>query len=760
MIAELERALQGDPSAGLVGSPVELAWAFARLVGAVALDHPSALPQSDLDRLLARAVEVTVDDPATHAWVAGVRIELLLRRERWAAVLEIGWPLLDDEQVDPTYRAPIAVGVAVAARAAGSLAEADRACERAAELLAERPGSLPQLELSLGLQRCAIARLRGLMDVSARHWAALALIAADSGDAGLLAQVAEERANFLLAAQQHDRLDDHVRALLEQPDTAQFPATASALRLVQAISLGVRGAQDSDSQERSMALLVQVEEDPATRPTDRRLARLRLATAQARQGRLDLATRSLESVRASADGPLPRSDEAQCARLEAHLGRRLATSPAELLGVLERTDAAFDRFLEALTSDPPRPGGLGFLQFEEHRGFVGELIELLLAVHGPERGADLALDRIHRLQATGSRARLAGYVPGTVEELRGTLLAEGQGQLIYLPTAVQTHLLTVDAAGTRHHRLPPIGRLHELRARFQQAFAPDRAARAWTAQAARLREALLPQDALERLLEWRAVTVIGLDLVRYVPFELLPLEGGELLGEVLDLGYLPSLSTGMRLARRPARPDRGGRLALVVAPTFDDPLLEAIPLDDAVLERLLGGATDPLVLSADEAGLAGLAAAELEQRDLLTIVTHGRFDRLRELSSGLALAAGPDGPSTLWPEDVPTIAPLPPVVVVAACKAARSAARMGEGGLDGLIGALIDGGASCVVVAHEDVEYAALLELLEVLQPRLLTGEVSVARALAEAQQALRARRPETPAAALLHAYGLVHRVR
>lgn len=58
------------------------------------------------------------------------------------------------------------------------------------------------------------------------------------------------------------------------------------------------------------------------------------------------------------------------------------------------------------------------------------------------------------------------------------------------------------------------------------------------------------------------------------------------------------------------------------------------------------------------------------------------------------------------------------------------AGRLGEAGLDGLVGALLERGASCVVLAFEDVEPSAALEPLAPMQAAALSKDMSPRGAL------------------------------
>jgi hypothetical protein len=71
---------------------------------------------------------------------------------------------------------------------------------------------------------------------------------------------------------------------------------------------------------------------------------------------------------------------------------------------------------------------------------------------------------------------------------------------------------------------------------------------------------------------------------------------------------------------------------------------------------------------------------------------------------------------------------------------------------------LLERGADCVLVAFEDVELAAAIDLVETFQPGVLEQGLSPAEALRRTREALAERRPDAPAAAPLQAFGLAQR--
>ncbi len=740
-------------------------YAFVLLGTKVATDHRDALPV-DWTRAhtFAKAAERSLPrDPGQWAWSKTMHAAALEQDGNWPELVALASSLVRNETLTVEARIQFGNQLAGAHLGLGALGAADQACADAEQLALadgiDRPGRMA----SLGLIRATIARLRGLPDHAIADWEFLTHEAERSGEPLILAQLLEERANFYLSSQQHRRLAKHIQGALQDPSVAMFPEIGCALRLTGAVSLAIQSRAQPDLRPTAETELQGVIQDQDTRVSDLETARLRLASVLLQRGATEEAGRQIALVRQGHPGRLQRATEVACALHEAWLARLTAT-PHDLKAALASAESTFEWFIKELETDPPRKGGQGYLHYGVHRGFLSELTELLLLVHGHELGAELALQRIHRVQAVGSRARLAGYDVVPLSRLQSELLGDEDGLLLYLPAPERSHVFALDAESVTHVNLPGVSSLNAKRKAFHSAFGRGRSPQDWSKEATDLSRWLLPKAALKRAEQWKTVSIVGLDLLRYLPFEELPVSighdaGTTLFGDMIQVNYLPSLPTGMLMAQRPSRPLPSRDLTVVAAPTFTEGSFEPIPLGKEQRRALMSGTESSSVrlISGQDVTLQGLRDADLGDSTVLVLLTHGTLDKSRELPTGLALASN-SVPSTLWPEDVGTIAPLPPVVIVAACKAARGAGRFGEGGLDSLTGSLLDAGARCILVAHEDLEYEALLRLIEAFQFELLERGLTPAAALQKARATLRRQWPEAHAGAMLHVVGLGHR--
>jgi CHAT domain-containing protein len=92
----------------------------------------------------------------------------------------------------------------------------------------------------------------------------------------------------------------------------------------------------------------------------------------------------------------------------------------------------------------------------------------------------------------------------------------------------------------------------------------------------------------------------------------------------------------------------------------------------------------------------------------------------------------------LWCDDIDarTTTGCPRVVLLAACSSGQGAYRPGDDGLGHLGGAFLGRGAQAVVLARHDVELAATLRLLEVLNARMAAGD-TIQEATRRAREAL-----------------------
>ncbi len=466
----------------------------------------------------------------------------------------------------------------------------------------------------------------------------------------------------------------------------------------------------------------------------------------------------------------------------------LREEPVEVLAKhLERMHATFDDLLEEWSRTPLLPGGIGFLIKGRRRIILSQLFQLLILVHGEEEGARLAFEKLLRTHALGSDSRRRGIGHVDVAALRRELLTEGEALFAYFPAPDRSHLFVVEETRLSYFPVARSVDIRDAQARLIRTLSSrpsheddgtvspsDR--KRWRAAAREFADLVLPDPALEILLGSEAVTVVGVDLRAWLPFESLPVSDAQdalTVGEVVAVSHLPSIPLGVDLERRRLADPRAAQdlaLRLLAAPEHSErvadswPELLPLPRDGGDFENLWkpypAAATDVLI----GAPASREALFREETATVLQFVCHGVYDSDRLRPAGLVLSPGEGrrggmAPSGLfWCEDAERV-PASPLVVLAACGTGRGPHRRGDESINHLGGAFLHAGARCVVMAHADLDYGATLALLGHFHEGLVAG-AAPSRALRDARAALgRDARFDHPYYhSLLQVVGLGHR--
>jgi len=652
-------------------------------------------------------------------------------------------------------------------RECGQWAEAVDAWERARSALIGEAGEQREQDRV----RCFLSGLRGqleldrgLVDQAARWFHEEQALAEELHDPELQNAVLVHRTNLLIANDNYARLQAEVeRALAEEAEhLARYPY----LRAQLLIRLGKAHAVEALGDPALASVAVEVLEEALAEPSlveDERfeghmaLADLRLRAGEydAARAHLDGASRHLELQRACGGARQPVRKEARLAALHGRLALESGAGAEDLARRLAALRAAYDRFLVQWGSAPERPGGTGFLQFSERQRVVSEAIRLSLAVEGEERGGRASLRHLMDAQRLGTLARTFDAPAGSIERVRAELCGDGAGLLVYFPALERSHLFAVDAAELVHLELPGLDAIdasrEELTGLIMQppAFRQS-AAGELDARIAELSELLLPPRARERVRRWSAVTVVGVDLLGYVPFECLTLDDGAALGQELAVDYLPSLPLGLVLAERFDRlPPPGAYdadLWILAAPEHGPgvrerwPELPQLAWSDAHTAQLAGAydAERVDVRSGPGATLASLEAIDATAARVLQLVTHGVYAEERERPAGLVLTPDAGAAELLWCDAAEELR-VSPLVLLSACGAARGPLRRGDDGVAHLGGSFLRAGACAVVLSYAELEYRATMRLMQVFHERLVGHGESPAEALRRARRELAA---------------------
>lgn len=236
-----------------------------------------------------------------------------------------------------------------------------------------------------------------------------------------------------------------------------------------------------------------------------------------------------------------------------------------------------------------------------------------------------------------------------MQSFRDSQLDDDSGLLVLFPGRRSGLIFALDGRRCAVAEIPSYLELNELRlelAAWETLAHEDRARQGLPPAAEQLSSRLLPAGIVACLERWKDVSIVGRDLLGPFSFELLLLPGGALLGQRLEVGYLPSMPLGTLLARRTPSANAWPLELVLIAGTELPRKVPAgaslvkIPFEPAQRERLQGGFPERvLVLDGERAtpeALRGLAASAR----CWLIVAHGVLDEHRERTPTLLLSGG------------------------------------------------------------------------------------------------------------------------
>lgn len=542
----------------------------------------------------------------------------------------------------------------------------------------------------------------------------------------------------------------------------------------QGLSLGERAYLDHRHRAPAIELLKQALdfENPAGRHlTDRERVDIEVHLAEMHAAEGDR-VRALEWVEAAERriGSLEQREGSVRLRSAAR-GRMLArwltitgdASDTERREALEEMRLTLEDLLREWRTVPASPSGTGFLHTSTARRIVARLLHATLLVESGPRGIERAVEDLARVQAERTLARRL-KVPEdlSIEEIRSSLLSPGHGLLVYLPAPERGLVFAIDDEGAQVAEIEPWIVLHSLRGKAMGDLVrrprPGVESLPSTSKVHDLAKHLVPESLHEMIEEWDAVTVTGLDLVGWIPFDALPIFDDRPIGLTRAIDVLPSIPVGIHLATRRAKREIATDFLFLGVPTPDPETARRYQVDDleaawtsdhpAALRRASGGRPLRLFTGA-EATRDRLRDGSLDGVGFLHVLTHGVFnsksdpDTLRDRPAGLLLAPTEEGDEGIaWCADVEAGSPAPSLVLLSACGAANAPMRTGDDGASHLGGAFLAAGADTVVLSRDPLDFDATLELSTRFTEHLSRGDVSPARALQRARADLVAEHP------------------
>ncbi|MEO0652141.1 MAG: hypothetical protein AAFZ65_15820, partial [Planctomycetota bacterium] len=560
------------------------------------------------------------DQADLELYLVDTRVRALLDAASTNLALTVASDVLGRSEGSPERIASLALVAATAARRAARLSEADALLD-AAETALERAGEsewTARFWGSLYEGRGRVAKALGRPDAAAAFLDRALPWAEQGGDGAQLAALEVEQADLWLALDRHATLERQLERALDRPEVQERADVVAALELCRATSRVIvsRGGVSVDE---SLADELEALAGGPLQSTDALRARLRAAEVCLRAERPARAAALLTATAPDLPGVGERFDRTLHAWLAAWLGRVTAEGQAQpertetARAALTDAEQALERLAADLADDPLRRDGVGLLQVGERRGLMAEVMRLQRSVHGVDPGVRRSFATLAQIQSIATRHRTRGEVAAAFD-VDTLLVGPDHGVLLFLPAIQGSELLVFDAEGATAFSLPSVREINRRRADFSTAFDPRRLPSAWHAAAADLAKTLLPGPARARMRGWSRVSIAGTDLLRWVPFELLPFDGERRLGEVLSVAYVPDLPTAARLAERApsTAPSGAPDLALVAGPELRGPAAGlSIPLDAQDLRGLTAGAEASWTRTGSRATAAALAEASL-----------------------------------------------------------------------------------------------------------------------------------------------------
>ncbi|MCP3917363.1 MAG: CHAT domain-containing protein [bacterium] len=577
-----------------------------------------------------------------------------------------------------------------------------------------------------------------------------------------------------LAVDAFARLERTYEEACSDPMYARLTDEQKARLLLRlAMSRGERERRDSDRPRTALPLFEEVLASPLDL-RDRLLAEQRAAELMMDAGDSGGASAALERAK-SALAQRRRAPDAHPSRYEvdqivseARLALLRRAGQQELEAHLAQAHVAFDALLDRWRATEATEAGLAILHMRDRLRVTESIVELILTVHG-EEGPERALTEIVRAQQLGSLARELDAPAPTLADIRTTLVPPDGGLLVFLPGAVHSYVFSIDANDLSAFELPPIYRLDPLLRKLIGTIDEALLARRSSGPAADALERttrdvaadLLPPAVRAVLAGWDEVGIVGIDSLGYVPFEYLPLEGGERLGDRMAVGYLPSLPVGAALAAR-ERVAANASIALLAAPDAPEATAtladELAPLrfGDAERARLGRGTSVPFEV-VGRATLGGALAGDWREHIALQLLGHGLPTARPDRPQGLLFFPSGEDDGVLTPALAAQLR-VPERVVLTACGAWRGPRRRGDDGRAHLGGSLLLAGARTIVLSQTAVDYQESLAFTGDWYASLTRDATSPARALRDARSKARERASDDlhPVHAyLFHAVGL-----
>ena len=423
-----------------------------------------------------------------------------------------------------------------------------------------------------------------------------------------------------------------------------------------------------------------------------------------------------------------------CALADVEAGKPPLVPLGDLHGALTDT---YRWLLAQWRAVPPETSGVPFLHLAGRRDLLSALCAVTLRSNGAT-AVTACLDHLLGAEALGSTARSLGIAVRPFRQLRPAVVPAGGRLLAYLPAPTRSWLFVVDGAAERAiplasdatlratvgrlravvHTPPVDGWRDELRA-------ASTAGAAWS----------LPDAASEAIGDTPKLAIVGRELLRGLPFEVLPWHG-EALGTAKAVYYLPSMTLAAAASGKPV----ASRATVVLAATAIDAAdgkrfgVADLPVKAKAFSAIAGPGAEATVLA--PASCEDLLTGVGSTAAVAIVFAHGIVDASRTVPFGFLLGKGTAASGGIF---APHVTAAADIVLLAVCGLGAGGFRSGEDGGHRLSGAFLRAGASTVVSADADLPFDATRFWAEQFTAALRDG-ADVAEAARRARKATGAR--------------------
>ena len=466
---------------------------------------------------------------------------------------------------------------------------------------------------------------------------------------------------------------------------------------------------------------------------------------------LDEAARS-EMFRAYRENPsfsIPLTYVGRWLSIRTQLELRSEFDESRFADLLAELEEGFNQLLAAWDHAPRLESGIGFVSIEHpaRRQLLSAVLEAKMRVSPGQPGIIEAIECLHRstkprIACAGSKSSSGGPCRVSTNPsswTRGLAVCRRRTSFLRLLPWIASTPLAFGSA--------PDARLEVLRRNYWEAHqalladSEDEQKVAEERQCAKsLAHQLLPTAIEELLQSWNKLSIVGVEGLGPVPFDLLPSSLGSHLGWEIDLDYLPSIPVGMALVRDfQTRSDALLDLLLVggvhekPSPLIGAKPLAALPLSEQIRQSLTQPYRDgrSLVLQGPNASFSTIQ--KTPPALVSQYLVHGV--QLAEEQRAFALAVTPDTSHDGWlrSRDIEQHLVGSPLTILTACGSGLGRTVRGDAYSATMARSWLAKGSHAVLTTCDELRYSDAVDLSRALHQALAAG-ASPAAALRQAR--------------------------